>query len=156
MVFEVSARIRIGAAAELALRKFGTIGRSVGRSVAAALIAACTSRAAPSMLRERSNWTLMLVEPSALVEVISVTPAISASRRSSGAATVAAMVLGSAPGRLALTRMVGKSKLGRLATGRKTYATMPSRNRPIASSVVPTGLRMNGWEKFIGGLGGAK
>ncbi len=62
----------------------------------------------------------MLVEPSALVEVISVTPAISANRRSSGAATVAAMVAGSAPGRLALTRMVGKSMLGRLATGRNT------------------------------------
>ncbi len=120
MVFEVSARIRTGAAAGLALRNVGTIGRSVGRSLAAALSPACTSRAAPSMLRERSNCTAMLVEPSALVEVISVTPAISANRRSSGAATVAAMVAGSAPGRLALTRMVGKSMLGRLATGRNT------------------------------------
>ena len=52
-------------------------------------------------------------------EVISVTPAISPSRRSSGAATVAAMVSGSAPGRLAETRMVGKSTVGMLATGRK-------------------------------------
>jgi hypothetical protein len=32
---------------------------------------------------------------------------------------VAAIVAGSAPGRLALTRMVGKSTLGTLATGRK-------------------------------------
>ena len=57
--------------------------------------------------------------PSELVEVISVTPEISPSRRSSGAATVAAMMFGSAPGRLAVTRMVGKSTVGRLATGRK-------------------------------------
>jgi len=35
------------------------------------------------------------------------------------AATVAAMMLGSAPGRLADTNIVGKSMLGRLATGRK-------------------------------------
>ena len=59
-----------------------------------------------------------LVVPSDDTEVISVTPAISPSRRSSGAATVAAMVAGSAPGLLADTRMVGSSKLGRLATGR--------------------------------------
>ena len=61
----------------------------------------------------------MRVVPSELAEVISVTPAISPSRRSSGAATVAAMVSGSAPGRSALTRMVGNSTDGRLATGRK-------------------------------------
>ena len=35
-----------------------------------------------------------------------------------GAATVAAIMLGSAPGRLALTLIVGNSTLGRLATGR--------------------------------------
>src|SRR5437016_2529019 len=111
--------MRIGDAAGLTLRKVGTVGRSVGRSLAAALMAACTSRAAASMLRLRSNGIVMAVEPSALTEVISVTPAISASRRSSGAATLAAIVGGSAPGRLALTRMVEKSMLGRLATGRK-------------------------------------
>ena len=59
------------------------------------------------------------MEPSELTEVISVTPAISPSRRSSGAATVAAMVSGSAPGRLAVTWMVANSTEGRLATGRK-------------------------------------
>ena len=57
--------------------------------------------------------------PSEDTDVISVTPEISPSRRSSGAATVAAIMLGSAPGRLALTEMVGKSTLGRLATGKK-------------------------------------
>ena len=118
MVFDVSARMRIGAADGLDLRKVGTSGRSAGRSAAAALIAACTSWAAPSMSRVRSNWMEMRVEPSELTEVSSVTPAISPSRRSSGAAMVAAMVCGSAPGRLALTRMVGNSTAGRLATGR--------------------------------------
>src|SRR6516165_7075516 len=114
--------MRIGAAAKLALQNVGNVGRSVGRSVAAALSAACTSRAAPSMLRLRSNWMALLLVPSELVEVISVTPAIVARRRSSGAAMVAATVTGSAPGWLADTRMVGKSAAGMLATGRKKYA----------------------------------
>ena len=48
-----------------------------------------------------------------------MTPAISPSRRSSGAATVVAMVSGSAPGRLAVTVMVANSTVGMLATGRK-------------------------------------
>ena len=76
MVLEVSARMRIGEADGFALRKFGSVGMSPGRSVSEALSAACTSRAAPSMLRDRSNWTEMRVEPAELVEVISVTPAI--------------------------------------------------------------------------------
>src|SRR5947208_10547866 len=91
----------------------------------------------------------IVVLPSELVEVISVTPEIPASRRSSGAATVAAIRPGSAPGRLAVTRMVGNSIDGRLATGRKRYATMPTRKSPIAKRVVPIGRRMNGYEMFI-------
>ncbi len=118
MVFEVSAKMRIGEADGLNLRKLGSVGMSEGRSLSAALSAACTSRAAPSILRDRSNCTVMREEPSEDTEVISVTPDISASLRSSGAATVAAMVLGSAPGRLAFTLMVARSMLGRLATGR--------------------------------------
>ena len=55
--------------------------------------------------------------PWALTEVISVTPAIAPRRRSSGAETLDAMVSGSAPGRLAETRMVAKSTVGMLATG---------------------------------------
>jgi hypothetical protein len=57
-------------------------------------------------------------EPSALTEVSSLTPGISPRRRSSGAATRAAMVSGSPPGSVAITRMVGNSMDGRLATGR--------------------------------------
>ncbi len=108
----------IGEAAGLNFRNVGSAGKSPGRSLSAALSAACTSRAARSMPRPRSNCTVMLVLPSALTEVISVTPAISPSLRSKGAATVAAMVAGSAPGRLAETRIVGKSTVGRLATGK--------------------------------------
>ena len=126
------------------MRNEGIEGRSLGRSTSEALIAACTSRAAPSMLRVRSNCTVIEVEPSEETEVISVTPAITPSWRSSGAATVAAMMAGSAPGRLADTRIVGRSTLGRLATGRKRYAMIPTSSRPMASSVVPTGRMMNG------------
>src|SRR5262249_31593094 len=70
------------------------------------------------------------------------------SRRSSGAATVAAIVSGSAPGRLAVTLMVGKSTVGMLATGRKREATAPTRKSPMASSVGPTGRRMRGSEQL--------
>ena len=45
--------------------------------------------------------------PRLLDEVISVTPAMRPNWRSSGVATEAAMVSGLAPGRLALTEMVG-------------------------------------------------
>ena len=55
MVLDVSATISAGAAAGLALRKRGSVGRSVGRLDIAALMAACTSRAARSMLRPISN-----------------------------------------------------------------------------------------------------
>src|SRR3972149_5103937 len=98
----------IGAAAGFILRKLGGVGRSDGRSLAAALIAACTSRAAPSMLRLRSNWIVIDANPIELTDVISVTPEISPSRRSSGAATVAAIVVGSAPRRAAPPRTGGE------------------------------------------------
>ena len=91
----------------------------VGSSVRAALIAACTSRAAPSMSRLRSNCSVTLLEPSEEREVISVTPAMLPSARSSGVATVAAIVSGLAPGSEADTEIVGKSTCGSGAIGRK-------------------------------------
>ena len=57
------------------------------------------------------------MEPSELVDVMSVSPAMRPSRRSSGVATAEAIVSGLAPGRLALTEMVGRSTFGRGATG---------------------------------------
>jgi hypothetical protein len=47
-----------------------------GRSIRDALIAACTSRAAPSMSRRRSNCSVTRVAPTELTDVISLTPAI--------------------------------------------------------------------------------
>ena len=72
------------------------------------------------MSRPMANCSWMLVVPSELVEVIWSMPAISPSRRSSGAATVAAITEGSAPGRVAKTRIEGKSTLGTAATGRNS------------------------------------
>ena len=81
-----------------------------------------------------------------------MTPGISPSRRSSGAATVAAMVEGSAPGRLVVTWIVGNSTFGIAATGRNRYATAPVRNMPMDNRIVAIGRVMNGSEKFSAGL----
>ncbi len=94
------------------------MARSVaGRSTRAALIAACTSRAAPSMFRSSPNcrtiWVWLVLER----DVISVTSAMRPRCFSSGVATLVAMVLGLPPGRLALTVTVGKSTWGRGETG---------------------------------------
>ena len=95
--------IRIGESAGLTLRMVGAFGRLVGSWPLAALIALWTSSSAESMLRVSSNCTVMLLEPSELDEVISVTPGICENCRSSGWAMLEAVVSGLAPGRLALT-----------------------------------------------------
>ena len=82
-----------------------------------ALIAACTSRAAPLMSRSEPNCRVMLVFWRELLEVRSVTSAISPSRRSSGVATLVAITSGLAPGRVADTLIVFGSTLGSEATG---------------------------------------
>src|SRR5580692_3353855 len=53
------------------------------------------------------------------------------------------------PGRPALTEIVGKSTSGRGATGSTSYATAPARAIATVSSVVATGRRMNGSERFM-------
>jgi hypothetical protein len=80
-------------------------------------MAACTSCPAPSRERSRTNWSVMLVWPRTLAEVIESRPGMVENCRSRGVATDAAMVSGLAPGRLAVTWMVGKSTLGRSLTG---------------------------------------
>jgi len=52
-----------------------------------------------------------------LLEVICVSPGISPKFRSSGVVTVLATVCASAPGRSAVTRIVGESMFGKAATG---------------------------------------
>ena len=91
----------------------------------------------------------MLVVPSALVEVSSVSPAIRPNWRSSGVATEDAIVSGLAPGRLPLTWMVGKSTSGNGATGSIRNAAAPASAIATVNSVVATGLRMKISEKLM-------
>ena len=72
--------------------------------------------------------------------------------RSSGVATVAAIVSGLAPGNPAPTEIVGKSTWGSGDTGRSRNATAPASAMAIVRSVVATGLRMNGPENIHGSL----
>src|SRR5471030_1765144 len=109
---DFSDRNRIGKSAGFTLRKLGGVGSSTGRRRSAAEICDCTSRAAPSMFRLRSNCSTIEVLPSEDVEVIAVTPAMLENWRSRIEATDEAMVSGAAPGSWAWTWMVGKSTLG--------------------------------------------
>ena len=80
-------------------------------------MADCVSSAAASMLRLRSNSSVICVLPSVLSEVIVVMPAMVANCRSSGAATDTAIVSGLAPGYCTVTVMVGTSMRGMAAIG---------------------------------------
>src|ERR1700736_5368321 len=115
IVSEVSA----GESAGFIFRYPGLLGRLAGSCPLAALIAACTSRAAASILRFRSNCNVTPVAPSELLDVISVTPAIRPNCLSRGVATADAIVSGFAPGNEAPTEIVGNSTCGIGATGRK-------------------------------------
>ena len=103
------------------------------------MIAAWISLAAASIFRSRSNWTVIAVAPSELVDVIWETPGIWAIWRSSGWATDVAIVSGEAPGSEADTAMVGKSTCGSGATGRDGNATSPTRKIATMRRVVATG-----------------
>ena len=96
----------------------------------------------------------MLVEPSVLTDVIWVMPEIWPNRRSSGAATVEAMVSGLAPASVTDTWMVGKSTCGSGATGSSGKATMPVSANAIISSEVAIGRRINISETFMSGYPG--
>lgn len=106
-----------GIAEGLNFRYVGVCVISVGSALRAALMAACTSRTAPSMSRSRSNCSTICDEPCELCEVTCSSPAIEPNARSSGAVTVFATVSASAPASWALTMMTGKSTDGRAATG---------------------------------------
>ena len=148
-VFDVSARIMIGACDGLILRYCGMPGRALGSSERLALMAAWTSRAATLMSLPRSNITLMRADPCELFEDSSLTPAMVPSARSSGVATVEAIVSGLAPGRLAETKMTGKSICGSGDTGSSVNATAPARTTDRLSSVVATGRLMNGEDRLM-------
>jgi len=80
-------------------------------------MAAWTSCAAASMFRLRLNCKVICVLPRELDEVMESMPAMVENSCSSTVATEEAMVSGLAPGRLAETRMVGKSTFGSSLTG---------------------------------------
>src|SRR6266705_2808448 len=147
---EVKARYRIGESAGFDLLYDG--GCMPGGSCRRVLeIAACTSWAAASMLRDRVNCNVMFVPPSVLDDVIASIPAIVENCFSSGVATAAAIVWGLAPGNPADTEIVGKSTFGRSLTGRRRYAISPNMRIPNITSVVATGRRINSPEKLISG-----
>src|SRR5580692_4272226 len=95
---------------------------------------------------------VMEVVPRPLLEVISVTPAMWPNWRSRGVATEEAMISALAPGRLALTEMVGKSTCGNGETGRTLKAMAPAMAIATVRRVVATGRWMNGAETFMRGL----
>src|ERR1700709_429470 len=108
---------KIGWAEGSFLRKVGGLGIARGNRRTAPEIAVWTSCAALSILRSRLNCRVMLVLPWLLDEVIESIPGMAEKALSNGVATADAIVSGSAPGRLALTLMVGKSMFGNSLTG---------------------------------------
>src|SRR6185312_1915962 len=116
-VLDVIDRISTGWSEGLNFRYDGLLRMVDGMSERAALTAAITSRAAPSMSRDRSNCSWIWVWPTPEREVGSVTPARRPRRFSRGVATLVAMFSGLAPGRLARTWIDGMSNCGRGDTG---------------------------------------
>ena len=98
IVFEVIAIVSTGASAGFDFEYTGGTGRSDGRRLCAALIAACTSCSATSMSRLSENCSTITDTPPAEVEVIWLSPCISPNCRSSGAVTVVEVTSGAAPG----------------------------------------------------------
>ena len=76
-------------------------------------------------------------------------PAMVESWRSIGPATEAAMVSALAPGRVAVTAMVGKSTLGSAETGSRRKPNTPNAMIEAVSSVVMTGRRIQSSESVI-------
>src|SRR5690606_14928239 len=123
----------------------------LGSRLREALMAACTSRAAPLISRSRSNWMMIRVEPWLLRLLIWLTPAILPRDLSSGVATLEAMISGLAPGRLACTVITGKSILGSGETGNRPKLTPPSSRIARLISMVATGRAIKGADRFIAG-----
>ena len=96
-VGEFRPSISTGWSAGLTFCRDGGAGICGGSCRAAFAIIACTSWAAASILRLRSNWRVMEVASGLLAELIEVTPAIVANCFSSGSATLDAIVSGLAP-----------------------------------------------------------
>src|SRR5690348_4186228 len=98
---------KIGLSAGFIFLRLGGVGMPGGSCGNEADMAVCTCWAAASMFRLRSNCRVIEVEPCELLEFIESMPAIPENWRSRGVATDEAIVSGLAPGRLALTLIVG-------------------------------------------------
>src|SRR5664279_2507031 len=133
----------------LTFRKLGGMVISIGNRRCAMVSAVCTSSAAASMFRLRSNWMTIAVVPCDDVDDIDEMPAMVESWRSIGPATDAAMVSALAPGKVAVTAMVGKSTLGSAETGNKRKPNTPNAMIDAVSRVVMTGRRIQSSERFI-------
>ena len=120
----------MGGSAGFTLRKVGGLGMPGGSCRRAAAMADCTSCAAASMLRSSENWSVMLVEPRELVDVIESMPAMVENWRSSGVATEAAMVSGLAPGRLGVHLNGGEVHVGQVAHRQSAIASHAEQHDP--------------------------
>ena len=107
MVSELTASESTGVSAGLLLLYVGGAGNVRGNRFEAALIAACTSCSAASMLRDSSNWSVICELPKPDTDVICARPGIWPNCRSSGVVTADAIVSALAPGSRVETRMVG-------------------------------------------------
>ncbi|OIQ76292.1 hypothetical protein GALL_420340 [mine drainage metagenome] len=87
-----------GASAGLTLAYTGGCGRSVGRKLPAALMAACTSCSATSSDSDRSKRRVMTEAPPELTDHICASPGIWPNWRSSGAVIEDVITSGLAPG----------------------------------------------------------
>src|ERR1700709_732510 len=149
-VSEPSEMNRMAKSDGLTFRKLGGIVISIGNRRCAMVSAVCTSSAAASMLRLRSNWMTIAVVPCDEVEDIDERPAMVESWRSIGPATDAAMVSALAPGKVAVTAMVGKSTFGNAETGNSLKPKTPNAIIDAVISVVITGRRMQSSESVTG------
>src|SRR6266550_1063778 len=138
-----------GKSAGFTLRKLGGIVISIGSRRCAIVSAVWTSSAAASMLRLRSNWIVITLVPCDELDDIDEIPAMVDSWRSMMPATEAAMVSALAPGKVAVTAMVGKSTLGSAETGNRRKPNTPNAMIDAVISVVITGRRMQSSESVI-------
>src|SRR5215475_9413109 len=148
-VVEPSTTNSTGKSAGFTLRKLGGIFSSIGNLRCAMVSAVCTSSAAASMLRLSSNWMVMTLVPCEEFDVIDEMPAMVESWRSITPATDAAMVSALAPGKVAVTAMVGKSTLGNADTGSRRNPNTPNAMIVAVISVVITGRRMQSSDSVI-------
>src|ERR1700716_1246834 len=148
-VWEPSEINRTAKSDGLTFRKLGGIVISIGSRRCAMVSAVCTSSAAASILRLRSNWMTIAVVPCDEVEDIDEMPAIVESWRSIGPATDAAIVSALAPGKVAVTAMVGKSTLGSAETGSRRNPKTPNAMIDAVIRAVITGRRIQSSERVI-------